>query len=132
MVKTIIGGVDVQEYTVEYSCDCPPVFSDNEFRTASGKRLHKKIGDNATINIRLEEVPTSVSMALAEALEADEVEVDYTSPIPKRAKFYKTSYRADCEDGDPDDKSNDSGVLWNISLVLQSVAATAADGGDGL
>lgn len=134
MVKTIIGGVDVQKYTVEYSCDCPPVFSDNEFRTVNGEQIHKKIGDNVTINIRLEEVPTSVSMKLAEALEADEVTVDYTSPIPKRAKFYKTSYRADCEDADPDNKDFEAtdGILWNISLSLQSVAATAADGGDGL
>lgn len=132
MVKTIIGGVDVQAYTVEYSCDCPPVFSNNEFRTANGKQIHKKIGDNVTINIRLEEVPTNVSLELAAALEADEVEVDYTSPIPRRQMFYKTSYRADCEDGDPDDKYGDDGVLWNISLTLQSVAATAADSGDGL
>lgn len=134
MVKTIIGGVDVQKYTVEYSCDCPPVFSENEFRGANGEQIRKKIGDNVTINIRLEEVPTGVSLKLAAALEADEVEVDYTSPLPRRQKFYKTSYRADCEDADPDNTDFEAtdGILWNISLALQSVSSTAASGGDGL
>lgn len=134
MVKTVIGGVDVQAYTVEYSCDCPPVFSNNEFRAANGKQIHKKIGDNVTINIRLEEVPTNVSLELAAALEADEVEVDYTSPIPRRQMFYKTSYYADCEDADPDntDFEDTDGILWNITLTLQSVSASAAYGGDGL
>lgn len=134
MVKTIIGGVDVQKYTTEYSCDCPPVFSDNEFRSANGEQVHKKLGDNVVINIRLEEVPTNVSLELASALEADRVLVDYTSPIPKRAEFYKTSYRADCDDADPDNKDFEAtdGILWNISLTLQSVAAAASDSGDGL
>ena len=133
MVKTIIGGVDVQKYIIDYSCECLPVFSENEFRTANGKQIRKKIGDNVTIVITLGEVPTSVSMELAKVLEAENVVVDYTSPIPKRAEFYKTSYRAECEDADPDNKDFEAtdGILWNISLSLHSVD-TAADGGDGL
>lgn len=130
MVKTIIGGVDVQEKITEYSCDFLPEFSDNGFKSVTGKRINKKTGDNVVLNIRLEEVPTSMSLALASALEADEVVVDYTTPLPGRQKFYKTSYRAECEDADPDnsDLADTDGILWNISLSLHSVAL----GGDGL
>lgn len=134
MVKTIIGGVDVQEYITSYLCESSPVFSSNTFSSYDGKNIQKKLGDNVSINIELEEVPTGVSLELAAALEADEVEVDYTSPLPRRQKFYKTSYRADCEDADPDNTDFEAtdGILWNISLALQSVSSTAVSGGDGL
>lgn len=130
MVKTIIGGVNVQEYITEYSCDFLPKFSSNEFITSSGKRVNKKIGDNIVLNIRLEEVPTNISLSLASALAADDVEVDYTTPLPARQKFYKTSYRAECEDADPDniDFADTDGILWNISLSLHSVAVSSGDG----
>lgn len=133
MVKTIIGGVNVQEYITEYSCDFLPEFSNNDFKTVNGKHINKKMGDNVVLNIRLEEVPTNISLALASALEADEVYVDYTTPLPRRQKFYKTSYRAECDDADPDntDFTETDGILWNISLTLHSVDI-AADGGDGL
>lgn len=133
MVKTIIGGVDVQKYITEYSCELIPVFSSNTFTAYDGKNIQKKLGDNVVINISLADVPTNVSTELAAELEADEVEVDYTSPLPHRQKFYKTSYRAGCEDADPDNDNYDEtdGILWNIDLSLRSVDI-AVTGGDGL
>lgn len=130
MVKTIIGGVNVQKYITEYSCDFLPEFSKTVFNATNGKRINKKMGDSVVLNIRLEEVPTHISLALASVLEADKVEVDYTTPLPGRRKFYKTSYRAECEDADPDniDFADTDGILWNISLTLNSAAYQSGNG----
>ena len=131
MVKTIIGGVDVQEYTTAYSIKCPPVMSENSFRSANGEIVSGVIGSEVTIDITLEAVPTPVSMRLAKALEEESVVVDYTTPVPARNRFYKVSYDADCEDADPDNRNYDStgGILWNIKLSLRSAELVGTGGG---
>lgn len=132
MVKTKIGGVNVQEYTTAYSINNPPVMSDNSFRAANGDYVTGIIGSEVTLDITLEAVPTQVSMELAKALEGETVVVDYTTPVPARNKFYKVSYDAECEDADPDnrDPENADGVLWNIKLSLRSAELVVF--GDGL
>ena len=131
MVKTIIGGVDVQEYTTAYSVKNPPVMSDKSFRSANGDYVSGIIGSEVTLDITLEAVPTPISMQLAEALEGDSVIVDYTTPVPARNKFYKVSYDADCEDADPDSKDPEAadGILWNIKLSLHSAELVNSGGG---
>lgn len=131
MVKTIIGGVDVQEYTSSYSCDCPPVNGGNGFYDANGNYISDRLGDEVLLDITLEDVPTPVSMSLAKALEAASVTVDYTTPVPARSEFYKTAYSAECEDADPDDPNFDhtDGIKWTINLSLHSVGLkTVPDG----
>ena len=131
MVKTIIGGVDVQEYTTSYSIKNPPIMGDNSFQAVNGDSISNIIGSEVTIDITLEAVPTPVSMELAEALEGESVMVDYTTPVPKRSKFYKVSYDAECEDADPDNEDFDStdGILWNIKLSLRSAESINSGGG---
>ncbi|MCH5192991.1 MAG: hypothetical protein J1F11_03450 [Oscillospiraceae bacterium] len=132
MVKTIIGGVDVQEYTTSYAIKSPPITGGNSFQSVTGNYISGIIGSEVTLDIKLEAVPTPVSMALAKALEGESVMVDYTTPVPARNRFYKVSYDAECEDADPGNKDFDitDGILWNISLSLRS--AEAADKGGGL
>ncbi len=131
MVKTIIGGVDVQKYTMSYSCKCPPVNGSNGFYDANGNYSFDRLGDEVLLEITLEDVPTPVSMALAIALEAASVTVDYTTPVPARSEFYKTDYSAECEDADPDDPNFDhtDGIKWTINLSLHSAALNAAQDG---
>ncbi len=131
MVKTIIGGVDVQEYTTAYSCKCPPVMGNNDFYDHSGNYIPNKKGDEVLLDITLEGVPTPVSLRLAEALEAVEVVVDYTTPVPARSLFIKTAYTAECDDADPDNPNFDDtdGIEWTIRLSLRSAGLKAVPDG---
>ena len=131
MVKTIIGGVDVQEYTTAYEVKNPAVMGDNSFRSVTGNYISGIIGNEVTLDITLEAVPTSVSMQLAEAMGKESVMVDYTTPVPARNRFYKVSYDAECEDADPDNENFDStdGILWNIKLSLRSAESAGSSGG---
>ena len=131
MVKTIIGGVDVQEYITAYSCQCPSVDGSNGFFDMNGDWISDKKGDEAILNITLEEVPTPVSEQLAKVLGKSSVEVDYTTPVPRHGSFYKTSYNANCEDADPDEYDFEitDGILWNIDFSLRSAGLTPLSGG---
>lgn len=131
MVKTIIGGVDVQKYTTAYEVKNPAVMGDNSFRSVTGNYISDIIGNEVTLDITLEAVPTPISLQLAEALEGDSVMVDYTTPVPARSRFYKVSYDAECEDADPDNENFDStdNILWNIKLSLRSAGSANSGGG---
>lgn len=131
MVKTIIGGIDVKKWCTRYSLSNPPVNGNNGFYDHEGNWVPDKKGDEALIEIALEEVPTPVSMELAKALEADTVEVDYTTPIPKHNTFYKTAYSADCDDADPEnpDPEITDGIIWNINISLRSAGLIIPPGG---
>ena len=131
MVKTIIGGVDVQEYTTAYSLKNPAIMGDNSFRSVTGNYISGIIGNEVMLDITLEAVPTHVSLQLAKALEGESVVVDYTTPVPGRSRFYKVSYDAECEDADPDNRNYDitDGILWNIKLSLRSVESANSGGG---
>lgn len=94
--------MEIQRWIKSYSCQCPPVTGNNGFHDINGDYISDKKGDEVLLDIVLEDVPTPVSVALAEKLEAPSVEVDYTTPVPKHDAFYKTSYSADCDDADPD------------------------------
>lgn len=131
MVKTIIGGMEIQRWIKSYSCQCPPVTGNNGFHDINGDYISDKKGDEVLLDIVLEDVPTPVSVALAKKLEAPSVEVDYTTPVPKHDAFYKTSYSADCDDADPDqyDFEITDGILWTIRLSLRSAGLSVPSGG---
>lgn len=131
MVKTIIGGMEIQRWIKSYSCQCPPVTGNNGFHDINGDYISDKKGDEVLLDIVLEDVPTPDSMRLAEILEASSVEVDYTTPVPKHDAFYKTSYSADCDDADPDQYDFDitDGILWTIRLSLRSAGLLLPSGG---
>lgn len=131
MVKTIIGGMEIQRWIKSYSCQCPPVTGNNGFHDINGDYISDKKGDEVLLDIVLEDVPTPVSVALAKKLEAPSVEVDYTTPVPKHDAFYKTSYSADCDDADPDqyDFEITDGILWTIRLSLRSAGLLIPSGG---
>ena len=131
MVKTIIGGVDVQEYTTAYSLKNPAIMGENSFRSVTGNYISGMIGSEVMLDITLEAVPTPVSLKLAKALEGESVVVDYTTPVPGRSRFYKVSYDAECEDADPDNENYNAtdGILWNIRLSLRSAEAVGIGGG---
>lgn len=114
--------MEIQQWIKSYSCQCPPVTGNNGFHDINGDYISDKKGDEVLLDIVLEDVPTPVSVALAEKLEAPSVEVDYTTPVPKHDAFYKTSYSADCDDADPDqyDFEITDGILWTIRLSLRS------------
>ena len=130
MVKTIIGGIAVQQYITHYSCRCPPVTGNNSFFDVNGNWISDKKGNEVILNISLEGVPTSVSQELAKALEADSVDVEYTTPIPAYGTFYKTDYNATCDDADPDnpDYEDTSNIEWSIQLSLRSTSLNAVSG----
>lgn len=131
MVKTIIGGMEIQQWITSYSCQCPPVTGNNGFFDIGGNYISDKKGDEVLLDIVLENVPTHVSEALAKKLEAPSVEVDYTTPVPKHDAFYKTSYSAECCDADPDEydfEITDS-ILWTIRLSLRSAGLLLPSGG---
>lgn len=131
MVKTIIGGMEIQQWIKSYSCQCPPVTGNNGFHDINGGYISDKKGDEVLLDIVLEDVPTPDSVRLAEILEAPSVEVDYTTPVPKHDAFYKTSYSADCDDADPDEYDFDitDGILWTIRLSLRSAGLLVPSGG---
>lgn len=131
MVKTIIGGMEIQQWIKSYSCQCPPVTGNNGFYDINGDYISDKKGDEILLDIVLEDVPTPISEALAKKLEAPSVEVDYTTPVPKHDAFYKTSYSADCDDADPDQYDFDvtDGILWTIRLSLRSAGLLVPSGG---
>jgi len=131
VVKTIIGGMEIQQWIKSYSCQCPPVTGNNGFHDINGDYISDKKGDEVLLDIVLEDVPTPDSVRLAEILEAPSVEVDYTTPVPKHDAFYKTSYSADCDDADPDEYDFDitDGILWTIRLSLRSAGLLVPSGG---
>lgn len=131
MVKTIIGGMEIQQWITSYSCQCPPVTGNNGFHDINGDYISDKKGDEVLLDIVLEDVPTPDSVRLAEILESPSVEVDYTTPVPKHDAFYKTSYSADCDDADPDEYDFDitDGILWTIRLSLRSAGLLVPSGG---
>lgn len=131
MVKTIIGGMEIQKWIKSYSCQCPPVTGNNGFHDINGDYISDKKGDEVLLDLILEEVPTPDSVQLAKILEASSVEVDYTTPVPKHDTFYKTSYSADCDDADPDqyDFEITDGILWTIRLSLRSAGLLTPSGG---
>ena len=131
MVKTIIGGVDVQDYTTAYEVKNPAVVGGNSFQSVTGNFIPGIVGNEVTLDITLEAVPTPISLQLAEVMERESVMVDYTTPVPRRSKFYKVSYDAECEDADPENRNFDvtEDILWNIKLSLRSVESGNSGGG---
>lgn len=131
MVKTIIGGMEIQRWIKSYNCQCPPVTGNNGFHDINGDYISDKKGDEVLLDLILEEVPTPDSVQLAKILEASSVEVDYTTPVPKHDTFYKTSYSADCDYADPDryDFEITDSILWTIRLSLRSAGLLLPSGG---
>ena len=131
MVKTIIGGVDVQEYTTAYEVKNPAVVGGNSFQSVTGNFIPGIVGNEVTLDITLEAVPTPISLQLAEVMEGESIMVDYTTPVPRRSRFYKVYYDAECEDADPENRDFDAteDILWNIKLSLRSAESGNSGGG---
>lgn len=126
MVKTVIGGIEVQGFIMDggYTISIEPVYGENSFKDVnSGVEVQDKLGDKITLSLSLEGVPHSIAAQLAEILTADSVEVEYTTPAPAVSNFKKMGYRADCSDSDPDETDPDvtDGVEWDINITLESV-----------
>lgn len=132
MVKTVIGELAVQDWIEEYKIDISPVYGDNSFTDINGEEVQDYLGDRITLNLSLGGVPHTLAAQLAEILNNDSVEVEYTTPAPAVSKFKKTAYSAVCSNADPDtaDFDDTGGIEWDISVTLESTEA--ASGGDRL
>ena len=132
MVKTIVGGIAVQDFIEEYKIDISPVHGDNSFTDINGEEVQDYLGDRITLNLSLGGVPHTLAAQLADILNAESVEVEYTTPAPAVSKFKKTAYSAVCSDADPDtaDFDDTNGIEWDIDVTLESTEA--ASGGDRL
>lgn len=132
MVKTIVGGLAVQDWIEDYKIDISPVYGDNSFTDVNGEEVQDYLGDKITLSLSLGGVPHDTAAQLADILNAESVTVEYTTPAPAVSKFKKSAYSAVCSNADPDtaDYDNTDGIEWDISATLVSV--TAALGGDRL
>ena len=131
MVKTVIGGLAVQDWIEEYKLDISPVYGGNGFTDINGEEVQDRLGDKITLRLSLGAVPHPAAAQLAGILNKDSVEVEYTTPAPAVSSFKKTSYSAVCYDADPDETDYDvtDGIKWDIDVTLES---TIADSGDRL
>lgn len=127
MVKTIIGDLAVQDYITDYKIDISPVYGENSFTDIYGEEIQDYLGDKITIDLSLGEVPHDIAVQLAEKLNAESVQVEYTTPAPAVSSFKKTSYSAVCFDADPDtaDFDETGGIKWDISITLESITAAS-------
>ena len=132
MVKTVIGGVDVQKWIEEYKIDISPVYGGNSFTDVNGEEVQDYLGDKITLRLSLGAVPHPAAAQLADILNKDSVEVEYTTPAPAVSKFKKTAYSAVCSDADPDETDYEvtDRIEWDIDVTLESVST--ADSGDRL
>ena len=132
MVKTIVGGIAVQDFIEEYKIDISPVHGDNSFTDINGEEVQDYLGDRITLNLSLGGVPHTLAAQLAEILNAETVTVEYTTPAPAVSKFKKTAYSATCSNADPDtaDFDDTDAIEWDISVTLESTEA--ASGGNRL
>ena len=117
MLELIIAGNNVAEWVTVFNVDSSPA-SDNSFTNHDGSKFYGNGGSIVKLDIRLGNVPTSISMALASAVESGEVTVAYTSPSPASAKFVKKRYQA---------SAKAKGAKWDISLSLESAAPVGGD-----
>ena len=120
MFELFIAGNNVAEWVTGFTVDSAPASdkSDNSFTNYDGSKAYGNGGSIVKLDIRLGRVPTSISMALASAVESGEVEVSYTSPSPTSAKFVKKRYQASVRS---------KGTAWDISLSLESAAPVGGD-----
>ena len=132
MVKTVIGGLAVQDWIEDYKLDISPVYGGNGFTDVNGEEVQDRLGDKITLHLSLGAVPHTLAAQLADILNKDSVEVEYTTPAPAVSKFKKTAYSAVCSDADPDtaDFDDTNGIEWDIDVTLESTEA--ASGGDRL
>lgn len=127
MVKTIIGGLAVQDHITDYKIDISPVYGENSFTDIYGEEIQDYLGDKITIDLSLGEVPHDMAVQLAEKLNAESIQVEYTTPAPAVSSFKKTSYSAVCSDADPDtvDFDKTGGIKWDISITLESISVAS-------
>ena len=132
MVKTIVGGLAVQDWIEDYKVDISPIYGDNSFTDINGEEVQDYLGDRITLALSLGAVPHDTAAQLADILNAESITVEYTTPAPAVSKFKKTAYSAVCSNADPDtaDFDNTDGIEWDINVTLESTEAAA--GGDRL
>ena len=132
MVKTIVGGLAVQDWIEDYKIDISPVYGDNSFTDVNGEEVQDYLGDKITLSLSLGGVPHDTAAQLANILNAESVTVEYTTPAPAVSKFKKSAYSATCSNADPDttDFDNTDGIEWDTSVTLEPTEA--ASGGNRL
>lgn len=130
MVKTVIGGVDVQKWIEEYKIDISPVYGGNGFTDINGEEVQDYLGDKITLRLSLGEVPHPAAAQLADILNTESVKVEYTTPAPAVSQFKKTAYSAACYDADPYETNYEvtDRIEWDINVTLEStIAASSGD-----
>lgn len=137
MIKTVIGGIEVQDWITDYHVDNPAIYGDQKFTDINGVEVQEKRGDKVILNISMADIPTPTAVQLATVLQQNSIAVDYTTPAPASNKFKKTKYHSECSDGDPDepDYNATDDVLWDIDVTLESTdfnSAQIADDGNRL
>ncbi|MBQ2823340.1 MAG: hypothetical protein IJF18_02045 [Oscillospiraceae bacterium] len=136
MVRTVINGIEVQAWIVDsgYKINIAPVYGSHSFTDVNGNEVQNRLGDKITLSLNLEGVPHPVAMQLAEAVQDESFDVEYTTPAPAVSKFKKTSYAAVCSDSDPDetDCTVTEDIEWDIDITLESVGCSSADSGSRL
>lgn len=132
MVKTVIGGLAVQDWIEDYKIDISPIYGDNSFTDVNGEEVQDYLGDRITLALSLGAVPHDTAAQLADILNAESITVEYTTPAPAASKFKKAAYSAVCSDADPDtaDFDDTGGIEWDINVTLESTEA--ATGGNRL
>lgn len=131
MVKTVIGGLAVQDWIEDYKIDISPIYGDNSFTDVNGEEVQDYLGDRITLALSLGAVPHNTAAQLADILNSESVTVEYTTPAPAVSKFKKTAYSAVCSNAAPDsDYADTGGIEWDINVTLESTEA--ASGGDRL
>lgn len=137
MIKTVIGGIEVQDWITDYRVENPAIYGNQKFTDINGVEIQEKRGDKVILTISMADVPTPTAVQLATVLQQKSIAVDYTTPAPASNKFKKTKYYAACSDGDPDepDYNATDDVLWDIDVTLESTdfnSAQIADDGNRL
>lgn len=134
MIKTTIGGIDVQSWITAYKVDNPPVYGNNSFIDVSGAEVTDKLGDKVILTITMADIPTATAQSIASALMADSIAVTYTTPAPASNNFKKTAYTATCSNADPDesDYTTTTNITWDIDVTLESIDFNSAASGNSL
>jgi hypothetical protein len=90
-----IGGVDVSSFLEEneYSVVSEPIYDDEgAFINIYGDEVRKKIGCRITISAHLTDIDDTTAASLAEKLEGNSVEAEYSAPVLSTATFRPISF----------------------------------------
>ena len=131
----IIGGVDVSAYITSLTVSTSPFSKDSgntdtrTFTNWDGQKITYGPGGavtegiKTTISAKLGKVPHKYAETVVSALKSDSISVSYTSPVSRSGTFECASCQTDC---------NKFADTWNISVALESKAASEGSSGGSL